>query len=305
MKTLDAGLAAHLAGGLTTLCHCWKVVRKDGAAMGFTDHDRDLLIDGVTYQAASGFTATAIEDQLGLAVSNLDVNGALSSVAITEDDLNAGLYDGAVVTIMRVNWQDVTQRAVLRSGFLGQVTRGEVAFSAELRGLSSTLDQSSGRIVQRACPWELGDSHCGVDLNAAANHGSGTVQTVISDFDFAAAGIESFASGTFSRGKLTLVSGNNAGLAIEVRAHSQGSTASRLSLFLPAPRPIEAGDTFSITAGCDKKFATCIGRFNNAVNFGGFPHIPGNDFAFAVAARGDHNDGGLLGTGGLPGGGFG
>jgi hypothetical protein len=46
---------------------------------GFTDHDRDLAFDSVTYRAASGFTATSIEDQLGPTVSNLDVEGALSS----------------------------------------------------------------------------------------------------------------------------------------------------------------------------------------------------------------------------------
>lgn len=294
MKTLDAGLAAHLAGGVTTLCHCWRVARKDGTVLGFTDHDRDLLIDGTTYKAATGFTATAIEDQLGLAVSNLDVDGALSSTALAEDDLNAGLYDDASVIIMRVNWQDVSQRVVLRSGFLGQVTRGEAAFSAELRGLAAKLDQSAGRVFQRTCAWELGDSRCQINLGATAHNGSGTVASVISNFDFTASGVSSFASGIFSRGKIVWATGDNAGLAIEVKAHSQGTPNARLSLFLPMPRPIQAGDTFSITAGCDKRFETCRDRFSNVVNFGGFPHMPGNDFALGYAKRGDNNSGGSL-----------
>jgi uncharacterized phage protein (TIGR02218 family) len=294
MKTLDSGLAAHLAGGVTTLCHCWRLERKDGTVLGFTDHDRDLTIDGTIYKAASGFTATAIEDQLGLAVSNLDVSGALSSAAITEADLNAGLYDDAAVTIMRVNWQDVSQRVVLRSGFLGQVTRGETSFSAELRGLAAKLDQSAGRVFQRSCAWELGDSRCTIDLDADGNHGSGTVASVISNFDFAASGIASFASGTFSRGKIVWTSGDNEGLAIEVKSHSQGTTDSRLSLFLPMPSAIQVGDTFTITAGCDKTLATCRDRFSNVVNFGGFPHMPGNDFALSYPTQGDSNDGGSL-----------
>lgn len=294
MKTLDAGLAAHLSGGVSTLCHCWRVERKDGTVLGFTDHDRDLLIEGVTYKAATGFTATAIEDQLGLAVSNLDVDGALSSAAISEDDLNAGLYDDAAVVIMRVNWQDTSQRVVLRSGFLGQVTRGETAFSAELRGLAAKLDQSAGRVFQRACAWELGDARCQIDLGASEHHGSGTVESVIGNFDFTASGIDSFASGIFSRGKIVWATGDNAGLAIEVKSHSQGSPNSRLSLFLPMPRPIEVGDTFTITAGCDKQFATCRDRFSNVVNFGGFPHMPGNDFALSYAKQGDDNTGGSL-----------
>jgi uncharacterized phage protein (TIGR02218 family) len=294
MKTLDPGLAAHLAGGVTTLCHCWRVERKDGIVLGFTDHDRDLLIEGVTYKAATGFAATAIEDQLGLAVSNLDVDGAFSSAAITEDDLNAGVYDDAAVSIMRVNWQDVSQRVVLRSGFLGQITRGEAAFSAELRGLAAKLDQSAGRIFQRTCAWELGDARCGVDLDAPERHGGGTVESVISSFEFTASRIDSFASGVFGRGKIVWTAGDNAGLAIEVKSHTQGSPDSRLSLFLPAPRPIQVGDTFTITAGCDKRLETCRDRFGNVVNFGGFPHMPGNDFVLGVAKQGDNNTGGSL-----------
>lgn len=294
MKYLSPGLAAHLAGGVTTLCHCWQVARKDGTVMGFTDHDRDVVIDTVTYRAASGFTATAVEDQLGLAVSNLDVEGALSSAAITESDLASGLYDDAAITIMRVNWRDTTQRVVVRSGFLGQVSRGETVFTAELRGLAAKLDQTAGRVFQRACAWELGDSRCTVDLAAAANHGAGTVVSVVSAFEFTASTLSSFASGIFSRGRIVWITGANAGLAIEVKAHTQESPNSRLTLFLPMPRTIQAGDAFAITAGCDKALATCRDRFSNVTNFGGFPHMPGNDFAFSYAAQGSGNDGGSL-----------
>lgn len=294
MKTLSAGLAAHLAGGTTTLCHCWQVARKDGTVMGFTDHDRDVAIDAITYRAASGFTATAVEDQLGLAVSNLNVDGALSSSAITEADLAAGLYDDAAITIMRVNWQDTSQRVVLRSGFLGQVSRGESVFSAELRGLASRLDQTAGRVFQRACAWELGDAHCNVNLGAAGNHSAGAVVAVISAFEFTASGISTFASGIFSHGKIVWTSGANAGLAIEVKAHTQQSPNSRLALFLPMPKPIQAGDAFTITAGCDKQLATCRDRFSNVANFGGFPHMPGNDFALSYASQGSGNDGSSL-----------
>ncbi|MBI2718145.1 MAG: DUF2163 domain-containing protein [Rhizobiales bacterium] len=292
MKTLSSALAAHLAGGATTLCHCWQVARKDGTVMGFTDHDRDVVIDAVTYRAASGFTATAVEDQLGLAVSNLNVDGALSSAAIIEADLSAGLYDDAAVTIMRVNWQDVTQRVVVRSGYLGQVSRGETIFSAELRGLAARLDQTAGRVFQRTCAWELGDSRCTIDLTAAANHGAGTVVSVVSTFEFTASGLSAFASGIFSRGKIVWTSGANAGLAIEVRAQTLETPNARFTLFLPMPRAIQAGDAFTITAGCDKLLATCRDRFSNVVNFGGFPHIPGNDFALSYASKDDKNDGG-------------
>jgi uncharacterized phage protein (TIGR02218 family) len=294
MKTLSPSLTAHLAGGVTTLCRCWRVERKDGTVMGFTDHNRDLAFDSLTYRAASGFTATSIEDQLGLAVSNLDVEGALSSVAITEDDLHAGRYDDAAVTIYLVNWQDVSQRVILRSGFLGQVSRGTLAFTAELRGLAARLDQAAGRVFQRSCAWELGDSRCAVDLSAAGRHGTGAVVQVLGAFDFTASGLGSLATGVLTRGRLVWTSGANAGLAVEVKAHTHGTGSSRLSLFLPMPTPIAIGDAFTVTAGCDKALATCRDRFSNVVNFGGFPHMPGNDFALSYPTKGDGNDGSAL-----------
>ncbi len=234
MKTLDPGLAGHLAGGVTTLCRCWRVERRDGVVLGFTDHDRDLVVDGVTYRAASGFTASAIEDQLGLAVSNLDVQGALSSAAITEADLNAGRYDDASVTILLVNWQDVTQRVIMRSGFLGQVSRGTLAFTAELRGLASRLDQAAGRIFQRSCPWKLGDAHCTVNLNAAGRHGAGTVSEPIGAFEFTATGLDSLAPGTLSRGRLVWTSGANNALAVEIKSRTYRAVS-------PGARPDRGG----------------------------------------------------------------
>jgi len=67
--------------------------------------------------------------------------------------------------------------------------------------------------------------------------------------------------------------------------------AVRLTLWQAMPEQIEAGDTFVVTAGCDKRFDTCRARFNNAVNFRGFPHIPGNDFIIAHPLPGEpgHN----------------
>jgi uncharacterized phage protein (TIGR02218 family) len=106
---LPLALATHVAGGLTTLCRCWWVDRREGVVMSFTDFDRDLVFDAITYKAASGFTATAIEGQLGLAVSNLDVQGALSSDALAEDDLHGGRYDDAV-TVMALSQANATVR---------------------------------------------------------------------------------------------------------------------------------------------------------------------------------------------------
>jgi hypothetical protein len=91
VKVVPIALATHTASGSTTLATCWKVTRSDAQVFGFTDHDRDLVVSGVTYRATSGYTRTAVQDGSALGVDNLDLEGVFDDDAITELDLRAGL----------------------------------------------------------------------------------------------------------------------------------------------------------------------------------------------------------------------
>jgi uncharacterized phage protein (TIGR02218 family) len=296
MKTLAAGLSAHLVSGATTLCWCWRLTRRDGTVLGFTDHDRDLTFDATTFEAAAGFTASDMKDAVGLSVDNLEVESALASGRLEENDLAAGLYDDASVEIFRVNWQDTAQRVLMRSGTLGEVRRSGTAFTAEVRGLAHYLNQPRGRLFQYTCDADLGDARCGVDLTAAGFRGSGAIAEIESARRFLAAGLGAFADAWFTRGLLRFTSGANAGRAIEVKAHRLTAGVASLELWQEPPVPIAIGEGFTVAAGCDKLFATCRIKFANSVNFRGFPHMPGNDFLTLVARPGS---GGSLGAGSL------
>jgi uncharacterized phage protein (TIGR02218 family) len=294
MKTLSPALAAHIASGATTLAWCWRLVRRDSVSLGFTDHDRDLMFDGVTFEAATGFAASEIKDTLGLAVDNLDVQAALSSMRLDEDDLAAGLYDDARVEIWRVNWQDTTQRVLMRKGSLGEITRAGKSFSAEVRGLAHYLNQPSGRSYQYSCDADLGDIRCGVDLNAPAWRATATVISINTPRMIGVSGLSAFATEHFTRGLVAVSSGANAGQNVEIRRHTTSSSSVTLELCQLPAKSFAVGDTLIVTAGCDKHFATCRDRFSNAVFFRGFPHIPGNDFVASVARRDSVNDGSPL-----------
>ena len=68
-----------------------------------------------------------------------------------------------------------------------------------------------------------------------------------------------------------------------------------LDLWQTPPEALAPGDAFTVTAGCDKAFGTCRDRFNNIVNFRGFPHMPGNDFVMRYPVQGEPgNDGGSI-----------
>jgi uncharacterized phage protein (TIGR02218 family) len=168
MKSLSLALQSHLASGTTTLCWCWKITRSDGVVLGFTDHDLPLVLDGVSFEAASGFTASEVQAGLDLSVDNLSVAGALSSDSLNESDLAAGLFDHAAIAIWRVNWAAPEQRVLLRQGVLGEVTRGKTGFTAEMRGLTEVLNQPMGRVFGHSCDAQLGDDRCTVTLTPIA-----------------------------------------------------------------------------------------------------------------------------------------
>ena len=287
MKSLPPSLQAHLDTATTTLAWCWHITRTDGTRFGFTDHDRDLAFDGTVFEAATGFTASEINDALGLSVDNLEVSSALKSDRLNEDDLAAGLYDDAAVEIWRVNWADPEQRVLMRSGSLGEVRRSGAAFTAEVRGLAHYLQQPKGRLYQSGCDADLGDARCGINLSDPAFRGTGTVLAAASGRLLTATGLSAYAADWFTRGLLTFTSGPNIGRAQEVKRHTLAGTVATVELWHPTAHAITASDIFTITAGCDKQLATCRARFANALNFRGFPHMPGPDYVLAVAKPGE------------------
>lgn len=270
MKTLGAGMTAHVAQETTTLSTCWKLTRRDGQVFGFTDADDSLTVDGVVYVATSGYTRSAISTNATLSVDNLDLEGILSDDAITEADLLAGLWDFAEIRIFEVNRQDTTQQRKLRRGWLGEVTIRDSRFVTELRGLAQVLQSTVGELYSAACRADFCDARCG--LNIADYTDSGSVTGVTSNRVFADTSLVA-ADGFYDGGLVTWTSGLNTGLAMEVKTYTTGAVA----LQQPMPYEVAVGDAFTITQGCDKSLATCRDTYNNVVNFRGEPYVPGAD----------------------------
>lgn len=298
MRTIPSALQARLDSGVTTLCRCWLIARNDGVRQGFTDHDEDVAVGDVTCLANSGLSGSEVTAKLGMAVDASEMSGALSDDSLNENDLAAGRYDAAGVELWLVDWSEPDLRVLLAKGSLGEVRREGTVFAAEMRGLSQRLAEDSGRLFTATCSADLGDAHCTVDLGNAAFHGSGTVVAPSAVSAFTASGLGGFDDGWFTAGKLSFTGGANAGLAMEVKHHGKSAGAVSFMLWQAMAQPIQAGDTFTVTAGCDKRFATCRDRFNNAVNFRGFPHIPGNDFVISYPVAGQPGNDGTSRLGG-------
>ncbi|WP_373353210.1 DUF2163 domain-containing protein [Pseudoroseicyclus sp. CXY001] len=289
---------SHLASGTTTLCRCWDITRADGTALAFTDHDADLSFGGRTYRAASGLGAGALVQATGLATDNAEALGALSDAAISEEDLLAGRYDGAMVRAWVVNWATPGERALRFAGRIGEVRAGAGAFHAELRGLTDRLGQVQTRSFQRDCPAVLGDGRCKVNLGLGAYRVEAEVTAVNAAQVFLIDEPPGYEEGWFAKGRLEMLDGAAAGLAGVVKRDSPAPGSMRkLELWAPLAAQVLPGDSLRVTAGCDKRAETCRNKFSNFNNFRGFPQIPGEDWMMAVPKGGGREDGGSL-TGG-------
>ncbi|MDA7429835.1 DUF2163 domain-containing protein [Primorskyibacter aestuariivivens] len=289
---LHEGLKAHLAGGLTTLCRAWAITRADGTEMGFTDHDRDLSFEGLAFCADTGLSAMALQQGTGLAVDNTEAVGALSDAAITEADILAGRFDGAGVRAWLVNWADVAQRQLLFRGTIGEMRRVDGAFQAELRGLSEALNRPFGRVYQAPCTAVLGDASCKFDLDQPGYHWEGPVLAVEETSTVTLDGDGAFEPGWFQRGRLEVLSGAAHGRYGAIKRDVPVAEGREIELWEPLRAQVAVGDVVRITAGCDKRMETCRLKFNNLLNFRGFPDLPEDDWLIVNPSKSGQGTGG-------------
>ncbi|WP_299962054.1 DUF2163 domain-containing protein [uncultured Roseobacter sp.] len=294
MAEMNAELKAHLEGGLTTVAHAWSITRKDGVVLGFTDHDRDLSFDGIRFRADTGLSALALSQSTGLSVDNTEALGALSDLAIREDEIEQGRFDDAEVRAWLVNWQDVSQRWMQFRGTIGELRRADGGFQAELRGLTETLNQPLGRVYQKPCTAVLGDKACGFDLSAPGFSIELPIEGLSQSRVFRWAGFGGFETGWFARGRMEVLSGAAAGLWGMVKQDRFEGNDRVIELWEAVRAPLAAGDIVRVIAGCDKRSETCRLKFANLVNFQGFPDVPGEDWMLAVPKSTGTNSGGSL-----------
>lgn len=168
MKTITPAMRAHIKQDVTTLATCWLLTRKDGQQFYATSHNQDLVYEGNTYKAETGYTRTAVANSSDLAVDNLDIQGVLDDDEISEKDLLAGLFDFADFYIFFVNWADTSPtmgEIPIRRGYLGEVKMTKRKFfQAELRGLVTALSQIIGELCSAECRADLGDERCKIPI---------------------------------------------------------------------------------------------------------------------------------------------
>lgn len=153
---------------MTTLCDCWKIEAKSsGQVVRATNHDRALIWQGETYEPTLAVKMSGLVQTLRFAPEPADLEGALDSEGFTSEDFRAGVWDGAKVTIYRVNWATPEYGYWLWTGYLTEIEDNGGRFSVRLASIKSDMERTIGRAFGRRCDARLGDARCGVVLASA------------------------------------------------------------------------------------------------------------------------------------------
>ena len=258
-----------LSAPVVPLAWCWRIERRDGVVLGLTTHDRMLLIDGLAYRPEPGIRPSSIRQRGGLSGDSFDITGALTSSTISAEDLRAGRWNGARLVLIVADWQVPDARhLVVADGRLGSVTMRGAEFTAELAGRDPELLRPFVPETSAECRAELGDRDCRVALagrmvRAAVTAVAGRVLTLDA----------ALAAGDFAFGALRWLDGPMRGSRGVIVANDAAS----VTLADGVDGGGLVGCRVELTQGCDKRAATCAGRFANIANFRGEPHLPGID----------------------------
>jgi hypothetical protein len=193
--------------------------------------------------------------------------------------VRSGILDEAMVRVDRgyvSAWPSMPTLSLTPIGlvnvFLGRVAEidfGRSVVQINMNDPRELLDAKMPRnLYSAACRYALFSPQC--TLNKAAFAVNCAVTSVVSLSTFVAS-FPLTAEGQYNFGNLEWISGANAGLRMMVRQSGDGGT---VILLAPMPFIVGVGDRLKIFPGCDKTTATCTNKFNNRINFGGFPLIP-------------------------------
>jgi uncharacterized phage protein (TIGR02218 family) len=275
MPTLPAHLQARLDAGYNTFATLWKIERRDGVILRFTDHDTDIEItdDGI-YTPSNAIQGSAIERLAGLKERDTEFTGVIDSELITFEDLKARRYNRAKVTITVVDYACPNDGNYNQAVYyINRLSYDGRAWKAELGGLLNLLNARAGRVHSRSCDAKLYGVRCG--LIRASWETSHTVTEVLNPRrSFKVDNVPLFGDGWFDRGGAIFLTGNNTGLELEVKTQSN----SLITLQDQAPLDIVLGDTLTMFPGCDHTTGPFgCAKFNNIINFQGFTDMPTND----------------------------
>jgi len=252
---------------MSGLILCYTNVDVTFAYNGSTYLANSVRVDGLKYTAKTGLEV----DQQQITVAALATD-TISGGAPFLQALRDGSFDGCEIQRNRVFFSDTIGGTAIgdvllfkgRLGVINEIgrTTAKLTVNSDLVLLDIDMPRN---IYQPTCLHTLYDSGCTLVANAfsaAGAVGSGSTASTIN---------WSSAATVYQQGTITFTSGVNEGVTATIGSVTAGAS---LNLIYPLESECAPGDTFTVYFGCDHTPGTCQTKFNNLVNFRGFPYVP-------------------------------
>lgn len=183
-------------------------------------------------------------------------------------------FDGKVDQVIDQHaWVDQSlnqTNSTYQKGISNIVKGKETRITVNGHGLSSgdiiTLSGINGL-------WELNGRTNAIALIDTNTFSINVDSSMMDDYTGGGTITKNIVSEYFKDGVVTWTSGNNKGLKCDIKTYKPNYVQLHDALIFK----IQEGDTYKISAGCDKLMSTCQSRFKNRINFYGFNLVPGQD----------------------------
>ncbi len=257
-----------------SIVNLWEIEnRENGGFWAFSNSDIDITIGKKKYIATPSIDVQVTENKLGLGEDNTVINTLIDSEIIKKDDIDRGVFVGAVVRGYSYDLNEPSKSPkIIFNGLISEVQTDEIASRFELNFAFDKLNHVMGRAYHRTCDARLGDKRCGVDINSS-KYQFETKVLEINSSDILVRNPNEVPSDIFQNGFLIL-----GDAVLPIRQDDSNSHSRRLSFWNPVSHEIEIGQEVTLQMGCDYSLNCCKTRFSNVKNFCGFPHIPNDDW---------------------------
>jgi uncharacterized phage protein (TIGR02218 family) len=285
MKT-DFTSATTLTSSTLHLARCFCIEPVIGATpigpFHFTDHNAEIVVSGQTpsvindtYTPLDSVVPSSSDSELDMSVDNMEIIGHVRLGGVEDQEVKAGLFDGAKVWVFMVDWklgvvaQDIVK---MRRGWLGNFKQKDYEWTMEIRGLTQKLTTQFVEMYTPECPADFCDDRCKLEITDFDL--ADVVDTPTDEHTFT---VTNAGDSPWKRGHVRFETGFNAGLTREIKGWTLGTK--EVVVFIAFPFTIQEGDTCTMFQGCDKSRDDCK-SFSNIINFRGFPDVPHQDDAF-------------------------
>lgn len=270
MKKLTHEIISHIKSELTTVAICWKIRLSNGKLLYFTEHDNEIDINGEKYIPDALVNSTAIESLSGLLPNNLNIEISLIDPSVASSE--SKYYEGASVDAMMINFMNPNADIInIFSGYIASITATPLSLKAKIQSYSDHLNNTIGELYSPLCRANFCDSLC--KLSAENFSFVSHIDAMINEMTFFSEDIKNKENGILNYGYIEVISGVDTGDILYIKENHEGV----VTLSTMPKNKLHQGDKYKAIFGCDKKFETCINKFNNAMNFRGEPHIPHYD----------------------------